>query len=57
MRLRFAGTQITSSLARIEADIERGELSLSSLSAMLGMLKQSVVAALLAPEPEPVAAG
>ena len=50
IRLRFASIQITSCLAGLEAGIERGEVAVESLSAMVGTLKRSVVAALLAPE-------
>ena len=50
IRLRFASIQITSCLAGLETDIERGEVAVESLSAMVGALKRSVVAALLAPE-------
>ena len=50
IRLRFASIQITSCLAGLEADIERGEVAVESLPSMVGTLRRSVVAALLAPE-------
>ena len=48
VKIRFARTLISSGLAGMEADLERGDLAADSLPMMVDALKDSVIALLLA---------